>query len=140
MTTAAIHTTGFIEAPKLRLLPKGGRIGRRTGTRSSALRLLGSHSVSPATAPQARPVLLAGGDQSARTSVLGDLAKSMPPSTSFEQASAIWEVLARAPQSKMVILSGSLEDKTAAAVMQMLAHRHPDVPVVCLDPAEQAAV
>lgn len=139
MTTAAVHTTGFIEAPKLRLMPKGGSSERRTGKRNAALRLLGSASTPVASTPHTRPVLLAGGDQSARTAVLGDLAKSMPPSTSFEQASAIWEVLARAPQSKIVILSGALEGISAQTLMQMLGHRHPEVPVVCIDDVSSAA-
>jgi cyanophycinase-like exopeptidase len=140
MTTAAVHTTGFFEAPKLRLLPKGGSVAvRRSRKRRSALRLLGAPSASVASASQAQPILLAGGDQSARTSVLRDLARSMPPSTSFEQASAIWEVLARAPQSKLVILSGALEGIPAQALMQMLGHRHPEVPVVCIDDTSSVA-
>jgi hypothetical protein len=138
MTTAAVHTTGFLEAPKLRLLAKGGSAARRRGTRRSPLRLLGSAST-PLAPEQQRPVLLAGGDRSARTAVLSDLAGSMPPSTSFEQAEAIWEVLARAPQSKMVILSGELEGIPAQSLMQMLGHRHPEVPVVCIDDSSSAA-
>src|ERR1700710_2605431 len=120
MTTAAVHTTGFLEAPKLRLLPRGANASSRRRTRRSPLRLLGSASTPPAPEPQQRPVLLAGGDRSARTAVLSDLAGSMPPSTSFEQAEAIWEVLARAPQSKMVILSGELEGIPAQSLMRML--------------------
>lgn len=139
MTTAAVHTTGF-EAPKLRLMPIGGSaVTRRPRKRRSALRLLGAPSASVTSASQAQPILLAGGDQSARTSVLRDLTRSMPSSTSFEQASAIWEVLARAPQSKLVILSGALEGIPAQALMQMLGHRHPEVPVVCIDDASSAA-
>jgi hypothetical protein len=140
MTTAAVHTTGFLEAPKLRLLPKGGNAAGRRGMRRSPLRLLGSAGTPLAPEPQQRPVLLAGGDRSARTAVLSDLAGSMPPSTSFEQAEAIWEVLARAPQSKMVILSGELEGIPAQSLMQMLGHRHPEVPVVCIDDASSAIV
>src|ERR1700760_4937031 len=140
MTTAAVHTTGVFEAPKLRLLPKvGSAVARRPRKRRSALRLLGAPSARVAPATQGQPILLAGGDQSARASVLRDLARSMPASASFEQASAIWEVLARAPQSKLVILSGSLEGIPAQALMQMLGHRHPEVPVVCIDDASSAA-
>lgn len=140
MTTAAVHTTGFFEAPKLRLLPKGGSaIAQRARKHRSALRLLGAPSAPVASVSQTQPILLAGGDQSARTSVLRDLARSMPPSTSFEQAGAIWEVLARAPQSKLVILSGPLEGIPAQALMQMLGHRHPEVPVVCIDDVSSAA-
>jgi hypothetical protein len=134
MTTAAIHTTGFLEGPRLRLLPKGGSLGaRRSREHRSALRLLGAPSAPVASASQGQPILLAGGEQSARASVLKDLAGAMPPSTSFEQASAIWEVLERAPQSKLVILSGALEGIPAQALMEMLGHRHPEVPVVCID-------
>ncbi|HWF33626.1 MAG TPA: hypothetical protein VG188_13830 [Solirubrobacteraceae bacterium] len=137
MTTAAVHTTGFLEAPKLRLLPKGGSFARRPRKDRSALRLLGTPG--PPVTSQGQPILLAGGEQTARTSVVRDLARSMPPSTSFEQAGAIWEVLARAPQSKLVILSGALEGIPAQALMQMLGHRHPEVPVVCIDDASAAA-
>jgi hypothetical protein len=140
MTTAAVNTTGFFEAPKLRLLPKGGSVvAERPRKRRAALRLLGTPSASSAPKSQTQSILLAGGDQLARTSVLRDLARSMPASASFEQASAIWEVLARAPQSKLVILSGSLEGIPAQALMQMLGHRHPEVPVVCIDDASSAA-
>jgi hypothetical protein len=139
MTTAAVHTTGFLQAPKLRLLPKGGSVvARRSRTGRSPLRLLGASSVAVAPASQGQPILLAGGEQSARTSVLKDLARSMPPSTSFEQAGAIWEMLARAPQSKLVILSGALEGIPAPALMQMLGHRHPEVPVVCIGDGSSA--
>jgi hypothetical protein len=139
MTSIALHTTGLLEPPKLRLLPKGGRNAMRAGTRRGALRLLGSPSKPARPTAQDRTVLLAGGEQSDRTAVLSDLAGSMPPSTSFEQAGAIWEVLARAPQSKMVILSGELEGIPAQSLMQMLGHRHPEVPVVCIDGASQSA-
>ena len=139
MTTAAVHTTGSFEAPKLRLLPIGGNVAQRPLKRRSALRLLGTPSARAESASQGQPILIAGGEQSARTSVLRDLARSMPPSTSFEQAGAIWEVLARAPQSKLVILSGALEGIPAQALMEMLGHRHPKVPVVCIDDVSSAA-
>jgi hypothetical protein len=32
-----------------------------------------------------------------------------------------------------VILSGELEGIPAQSLMQMLGHRHPEVPVVCID-------
>jgi hypothetical protein len=139
MTSMALHTTGLLEPPKLRLLPKGGRNAQRADTRCGPLRLLGSPSKAARPAAQDHPILLAGGEQSDRTAVLSDLAGSMPSSTSFEQAGAIWEVLARAPQSKMVILSGELEGIPAQSLMQMLGHRHPEVPVVCIDGAPQTA-
>jgi hypothetical protein len=139
MTSMALHTTGLLDPPKLRLLPKGGKSARRAGTRRGPLRLLGSPSAPAQRVAKDHPILLAGGEQSDRTAVLSDLASSMPASTSFEQAGAIWEMLARAPQSKMVILSGELEGIPAQSLMQMLGHRHPEVPVVCIDGVSHAA-
>lgn len=67
----------------------------------------------------------------------------MSTATEFEQAGALWEVLARASESSMVVLGGELDDVPAESVMQMLAHRHPTLPVVRFDetaaPAAAAA-
>jgi hypothetical protein len=134
MSSVALQQGGFPQAPKLRLLPKEGSSERRGDRPCPALRLLGGRtSAEP-------PVLLAGGDAAARAEVVRDLTRTMPASTTFEQASAVWEVLVRAPDSSMVILNGELEDIPARALMQMLAHRHPEVPVVCLDAPAQAAL
>lgn len=133
MTTVALQSPALQTAPKLRLLPKEGSTTRRAdeGGRPH-LRLIS------APAPVEKPVLLAGGDASAREVVRRDLAKTMPQSTSFEQAGAIWEVLLRAPQASMVILSGDLDDMPVDALMQMLVHQSPEVPVVCLDAGQSA--
>jgi hypothetical protein len=126
MQTATIQSTAFMQAPKLRLTPQ--RPARRgcEGSRPQ-LRVLSG------PAPADRPVLLAGGDRGARDAVRRDLAKTMPSSTPFEQLGAIWEVLVRAPYASMVIISGELEDVPAESLMQILAHRHPSLPVVSLD-------
>jgi hypothetical protein len=115
MTTVAIPSHAFAQAPKLRLLPKKGKSVKRDAE---------------------KPILLAGGDTGARAAVQRDLAKTMPRSTTFEQAGAVWEVLVRAPEASMVILGGELEEIPAESVMQMLAHRHPGLAVVCLDAAD----
>jgi hypothetical protein len=130
MTSVATESSQLSRAPKLRLLPKRGTSTRCAEAERPALRLLAGRK------PDEQPVLLAGGDAAARREVLRDLARTMPPSTVFEQAGAIWEVLARSPECSMVILSGELEEIPAASVMQMLVHRSPEVPVVCLDAAE----
>lgn len=133
MTTVAIPSHAFAQAPKLRLLPKKGKSAKREVESSRRqLRLLSG------PAPAEKPVLLAGGDTSAREAVQRDLAKTMPRSTTFEQAGAIWEVLVRAPEASMVILSGELEDIPAESVMQMLAHRHPGLAVVSIDAHDDA--
>jgi hypothetical protein len=130
MQSVATQSTELMRAPKLRLLPKGGSPASRVDVERPALRLLDGPK------PDQRPVLLAGGDRDARASVLRDLAVTMPPNTIFEQAGAVWEVLVRAPESSMVILSGELEEIPAESLMQMLVHRSPEVPVVCLNAEE----
>jgi hypothetical protein len=133
MSSVATHSSQLSQAPKLRLLPKRGTSSRCAEAERPALRLLAGRK--PDEQP-VLPVLLAGGGAAARAEVLRDMARTMPPSTVFEQAGAIWEVLARSPECSMVILSGELEEIPAASVMQMLVHRSPEVPVVCLDAAE----
>ncbi len=133
MTTVALESSPLQSAPKLRLLPKGGSAARRADEGSRPhLRLIST------PAPAEKPVLLAGGDADARRAVERDLAETMPQSTSFEHAGAIWEVLVRAPQASMVIVSGELDEMPAEALMQMLVHQSPEVPVVCLDAAQSA--
>jgi hypothetical protein len=135
MRTAAITHPTLLHAPKLRLLPKEGSVAKRDDdVKSLQLRLVGG------PAPAEKPVLLAGGDASARSSVRRDLAETMPRSATFEQAGAIWELLIRAPEASMVVLSGELEEIPAQSLMQMLVHRSPEVPVVCLDAPMQRAV
>jgi hypothetical protein len=134
MQTATMNSPAFTQAPKLRLTPKKGRSARRAcDANRPQLRLLSG----PAAIE--KPVLLAGGDGAARDAVQRDLAKTMAPSTAFEQAGAIWEVLVRAPQASMVVLSGELEDIPAEALLQMLMQQNPEVPVVCLDAAGASA-
>jgi len=81
----------------------------------------------------AHPVLDAGQDPAQRAAVLDELTRTMPRSTTFEQADAFWEVLVRAPATRMVILSGELDDVPAESLIRMLGHRHPDLPVVSID-------
>jgi hypothetical protein len=136
MTTLAIQRGAAFEGPKLRLLPKRG---------SLQLRPAGLESVRPtdqatperATAP--RSILLAGGDAGDREAVLSDLRRTMPGGTTFRQAGALWEVLARAAESSMVVLSGELDEVPAESLMHMLAHRNPALPVVSVDATACAA-
>jgi hypothetical protein len=130
MSSVAIQSTGLMRAPKLRLLSKGCSSSRRADATRPALRLISGPK------PEEQPVLLAGGDAEGRAEVLRDLARTMPSSTVFVQAAAIWEVLVRAPECSMVVLSGELEEIPAESLMRMLVHRSPEVPVVCLDAVE----
>jgi hypothetical protein len=79
------------------------------------------------------PVLVAGRDPAKRTDVLDSLSAILPLRTLFEQAGTFWEVLARAPASRMVILSGELDGIPAEALLHVLGHRHPGLPVVSLE-------
>jgi hypothetical protein len=135
MTSIALQTAGSLQAPKLRLLParSGAPKSAHASTARSAATHRGALRLFSRPASRQRPVLIAGGDAIARASLLRDLAQTMPQSTVFEQAGAVWEVLARAGDSSVVILGGELEDVSAESLMQMLAHRHPGLPVVSLD-------
>jgi hypothetical protein len=78
-------------------------------------------------------VLIAGADADQRADVLEQLSRTMPDSTRFEQAEAFWEVLAQAPRSRIVILSGELDERSAESMLHTLGHRHPDLPVVSFE-------
>jgi hypothetical protein len=134
MRAIAAKTVHFFGPPKLRLHPaKAGasttpqpRDAQPTGA-SPTLRLVAG------AVPEMPPVLVAGPDAASRAAVLHDLAETMRPSTVFTEADAFWEVLVRAPSSSMVILSGELDELPPESLMQMLAHRHPGLPVVSID-------
>jgi hypothetical protein len=81
----------------------------------------------------ASPILVAGRDACQRAAVLDELTQTMPPSTVFEEVGEFCDVLERAAASRMVVLSGDLDDVPAESLMQKLAHRHPGLPVVSLD-------
>ena len=135
MTSIAIHGRDFHGRPSCACCPEKGSATHRVDASRPTLRLLDTASapsstqcLSPAvTAPPARPC--------SQTSP-----STMPPSTVFEQAGAIWEVLVRAPDSSLVILAGELEEIDGQSLMGMLVHRSPEVPVVCLDAAEPYAL
>jgi hypothetical protein len=127
MTTLAIQTGAAFEGPKLRLLPKTGSLQRRRSLRSAPVR---THETMSERASTPRSILLAGGDADDREAVLQDLRRTMPGGTTFRQAGALWEMLARAAESSMVVLSGELDEVSAESLMHMLAHRDPTLPVV----------
>jgi hypothetical protein len=77
-----------------------------------------------------RSVLIAGHDPLRRADVLEQLAGTMPETTYFEQVGTFWEVLVRAPCSRMVIISGELDDGPPESLQHTLARRHPDLPVM----------
>ncbi|HWX75369.1 MAG TPA: hypothetical protein VNZ05_08685, partial [Solirubrobacteraceae bacterium] len=92
-----------------------------------------AHSPAPAAAPRLSPVLIAGRDRSARERLRRDLDEVMPAGTCFEELDTFWEVLARAPSSRMVVFSDAVGELSAESLLHTLAQRHPDLPVVSLE-------
>jgi hypothetical protein len=80
-------------------------------------------------------LLVAGADAVRRTALLGDLIDTMPDGTRFEEASTLSEVLERAHASRIVVLSGGLEDASPQSLMRVLGQRHPTLPIINMDPA-----
>jgi hypothetical protein len=137
MTTLAIQMDASLDGPKLRLLPKTGSLQRRRGSLEPVTQRTREAASARAAAP--RSILLAGGNAGDREAVLSDLRRTMPGGTTFKQAGALWEVLARASESSMVVLSGELDEVPAESLMHMLAHRNPALPVVSVDATTCAA-
>jgi hypothetical protein len=126
----------FSSAPRLRLLPKGTRTradgaeaARWSRERAATQQ---AERVSAERSNGSAPVLIAGADAVRRASLREELSERMP-GTRFEELGTFWEVLARAASSRMVILSGDLDELPAESLLRALAHRHPDLPVVSLE-------
>src|SRR5438105_395287 len=110
---------------RLSLRPKERALdaAREELRRRSAVARASGHEPRPAVEPPT--VLIAGHDPARRADVLEQLAGTMPESTRFEQAGSFWEVLVRAPSSRMVIISGELDDGPPQSLQHTLARRHP---------------
>ncbi|HEX4482747.1 MAG TPA: hypothetical protein VH081_03095 [Solirubrobacteraceae bacterium] len=154
MTTITAPTGRYLGAPKLRLFA-GGEAARtarlakpKFKRKPTGARLASQHDAPSTWAPSANvpaspagdaPVLVAGKDATRRDAMIDELARTMAPDTRFAHAAASWEVLALAGSSRMVVLSGELEEITSESLMRMLSNRFPALPVVALDaPAELA--
>jgi hypothetical protein len=142
MTVAAITAAderlaqGLSSAPRLRLLPKSaiadvgppGAAQAGAGEAPPPLVLAsGADSVDEA------PVLVAGRDPVRRAEVVRELGESMPAGTRFEELGTFWELLVRAPGSRMVILSGEVDEFPPESLLRAIGHRHPDLPVISLE-------
>ncbi len=136
----------YLGAPKLRLLASGEpRCCERPGATARRARHTqatdaGAAAPAPALAPAAEPasqggapVLVAGRDATRRATMIEELEQTMAPDTKFVHASAFWEVLVLAGSSRLVILSGDLDEVPTGSLMRMLGHRYPALPVVAVD-------
>jgi hypothetical protein len=117
-------------------------------TRAPALRLLqgqrSAHPDEPLRRRDAPPpalqvidgparVLLAGSDAGRRAALLDELAQTLSAGTVFAEADAVCDVLEHAPNSRMAFITGDLDDTPAESLMHVLAHRHPELPVLIVD-------
>jgi hypothetical protein len=127
MSATATTDTPRCGRPRLRLLrndwPKTSRAIAEPKHESS-------ESIS--ASEELRSVLVAGGDSCARSHMLAQLRGMLPRGTRFVEAGETWEVVARASNSHMVVLTGDLGDLTAPGLMRVLSRRHPLLPVVAL--------
>jgi hypothetical protein len=132
-SASTAHRSRSTAGPRLRLLPKRQPQHERRGP-SGPIRARRLPSLAPSADAGAResdaPVLIAGADAGQRADLLEQLSRTMPQNTRFEQAEAVWEVLVHAPESRMVVLSGDLDELPAESLLHALGHRHPDLPVV----------
>ncbi len=64
--------------------------------------------------------------------MLEELRSLLPAGTSFAEAEASWEVIARAADSDMVVLAGDLEGVSTTSLMRSLARRNPKLPVLAV--------
>jgi predicted exporter len=121
--------------PALRLLPDPGPAESRT--QSESLRGHDTHPPTLRVIAGPTRILLAGADVERRAALLDELSQTLPESTVFEQADAVCEALEHACGSRMAFIAGDLDDAPAESLMQTLAHRHPELPVLIVDgPAE----
>ncbi len=147
MTTIAAPTRRYPGAPTLHLFAGGAAPARRQRRlaaahtpNASGSDLAGAQQRAgerqrawPSRPAPDAPVLVAASDAAQRSATIEELSQTMGRGTRFAHAAASWEVLALAGSSRMVILSGALEDVESSSLMRMLSHRYPALPVVSLD-------
>lgn len=126
--------------PRLRLLPDASEphpprrepAGTAVGAVDNvgaAVRNLG-HGEKPPASPEGATVLVAGAQPAARARMLRQLRELLPGGTPFVEAHETWEVVAHAPDSRLVVLTGDLTDLSARGLMRVLSRRHPLLPVI----------
>ena len=69
--------------------------------------------------------------------MLAELRSILPRGTRFVEAGETWEVLARAPGSRMVVLAGDLGEASCSSLLRLLARRNPTLPVLAVGDSER---
>lgn len=82
-------------------------------------------------------VLVAGADAPTRARMLAELRSVLPEGTHFVEASETWEVVARAADSRMVVLAGDLGEASSSSLLRLLARRNPALPVLAVGDSER---
>lgn len=85
-------------------------------------------------------VLVVGARRAARAKMLRQLRELLPEDTPFVEARETWEVVAQAPSSRLVVLTGDLSDLSARGLMRVLSRRHPLLPVIAVGGCTDEAV
>jgi hypothetical protein len=84
-------------------------------------------------------ILIVAAGAPRRALVHRELAATLAPDTVFAQASNVWEVLAQAPLSGVVMLAEDLPDVSARTLRELLGRRHPWLPIVVVDAPDAEA-
>jgi hypothetical protein len=82
-------------------------------------------------------VLVAGADAAIRARMLAELRSILPQGTCFVEAGETWELVARAPGSRMVVLAGDLGEASCSSLLRLLARRNPTLPVLAVGDSER---
>jgi hypothetical protein len=69
--------------------------------------------------------------------MLAELRSVLPEGTHFVEASETWEVVARAADSRMVVLAGDLGEASSSSLLRLLARRNPALPVLAVGDSER---
>jgi hypothetical protein len=137
-TRASVRRRLDSRAPALRLLPDPVPVPARTSAESHTSpeplpRGEGTHPPPLRVIAGPTRILIAGADSERRGALLDELSQTLPESTVFEQADAVCEALEHAPFTRMAFIAGDLDDASAESLLQTLAHRHPELPVLMVD-------
>jgi hypothetical protein len=84
----------------------------------------------PQSLEPAGQVLVAASDACARERMLTELRSLLPPDTRFVEAGETWELVARTPGSRMVVLAGEVGEMPADSLLRLLGRRNPSLPVL----------
>lgn len=75
-------------------------------------------------------VVIADGDAARRAAKREELSEALPDGTVFLEASTVSEALDRARGSRMLVVSGAVDDASAAHLAHLIGRRYPDLHVV----------